>query len=86
MDLLLELLFTAIVGVVPLSFGVLGGMALGLPLILIKICLGVFQKNGGWSLSLRPRSLSTSAPQGPRSLIRLISQPTTAPQMGGKDP
>ncbi len=86
MDLLLDLLFTAILGAVELSFGVLGGMALGLPLILIKICLGVFQKNRGWSLSLRPRSLFPSAPQGPQSLIRPISQPTTAPQMGGKDP
>lgn len=35
MDLLLELLFTATLGAVELSFGVLGGVALGLPLILI---------------------------------------------------
>ena len=35
MDLLLELLFTAALGAVELSFGVLEGMALGLPLILI---------------------------------------------------
>ena len=35
MDLLLELLFTAALGAVELSFGVVGGVALGLPLVLI---------------------------------------------------
>lgn len=35
MNMLLELLFTAALGAVELSFGVLGGVALGLPLILI---------------------------------------------------
>lgn len=35
MDLLLEILFTAALGAVELSFGVLGGAALGLPLILV---------------------------------------------------
>jgi hypothetical protein len=35
MDLLLELLFTAALGAVELSFGIVGGVALGLPLILI---------------------------------------------------
>ena len=35
MDLLLELLFTAALGAVELSFGIIGGVALGLPLILI---------------------------------------------------
>jgi hypothetical protein len=37
MDLLLELLFTAALGAVELSFGVLGGVALGLPLILVGV-------------------------------------------------
>ncbi len=35
MDLLLELLFTAALGAVELTFGVLGGVALGLPFFLI---------------------------------------------------